>query len=385
MADIKTPFVGGEDSPDPILCYLDVEANTQIEGGRLAWSNASGNAIPSSAATASSKCWGVYTTNVNNLSTNTPYGAAGAQKAEVRQGVALLRSSDGTAVKAAIGTYVYLVGDSGTTRPDVSTDDAGGTRPLVGCIVPMPRGATAPDDASMAPIRIAGVRADANNPELAASRAQAFKARAVATSIAAYAGTGTGSLTASANGAIGTQDGVTLAANDTIVLPKGLTNVTAGDEGPWVVTSLGGASAKFTLRRPDWWSHGSTIVQGAVIEVGGEGATYGGSAWKSFAATGKVVDTDDPVLWPDYLSKSVTFASGTMTAIATWPIRTGGYASALISNTGTAAHTSTRVWRPTTFTAGNLGTSSLAFSAESAPGTVNTSDVGVYTVAIQNW
>ena len=392
MADIKTPVLGGEDSPLPILTFLDVAANTQLEGGRIAWSNASGYAVPSSAATTACKAWGIYDENVNNLSTNTPYGAAGAKKATVRTGLFLLRSSDGTGVRAAIGSYAYLVSDTGTGRPDISTSDAGGTRPLVGVIVPNPRGSTSPDDASMVPVWIGGVRADADNPELAASRATAFTARVVATSIGANTGTGTGVLTITATGALGAQDGVTCAAGDVIFIQEGTTNVAAIDAGPWTITTIGTTGVSAVLTRPDWWTHGGTMIPGAVIEIGGEGTgttpRFAGSQWKSFAAKGTVIDTTAPSFWPRQLSGVYTASSGVvLNAYALFPIRSATTSVPLAVNTGTAAHASTvGPPRVTTLpTAGVTGSASLTMKAESAPGTVNASDVGVYTVSVTNW
>lgn len=391
MADIKTPVLGGEDSPFPILTFLDVAANTQLEGGRIAWSNASGYAIPSSSATTACKAWGIYDENVNNLSTNTPYGAAGAKKVAVRTGFFLLRSSDGTGVRAAIGSYVYLVSDTGTGRPDVSTSDAGGTRPLVGVIVPNPRGSTSPDDASAVPVWIGGVRADADNPELATSRAAAFTARVVATSIGANTGTGTGVLTVTATGALGAQDGVTCAAGDVIFIQEGTANVAAIDAGPWVITTIGTTGVSPVLTRPDWWAHGGTMIPGIVIEIGGEGTgtnpSLAGTEWKSFAAKGTVIDTTAPSFWPRKITCAVTLASGTLAAArTTMPVRSHLVTDFIItSDPATAPHATTRLWRVSALTAGVTGTASVQMVAESAPGTTNASDVGQYNLTAINW
>lgn len=125
-----------------------------------------------------------------------------------------------------------------------------------------------------------------------------FHARAVVTSIAAYAAAG-GVLTASANGALGSQDGVAVAAGDVVLLPTDKAG-TAKDSGPYVVTSVGGASAKFTLQRPSWYATGGTQPSGLMITVGGEGTKYGGSEWKSLlsSAATYVVDTTDGAFYP---------------------------------------------------------------------------------------
>ena len=388
MADIKSPIVGGETSPDPILTFLDVAANTLIEGGRLVWSDASGYAIPSSSAVASSKCWGICDERADNRTSNSPYGAAGAKKVPIRQGVALCTSSDGTGVRAAVGSAVYLVSDTGTGAIDVSTDDAGGTRPLVGGIVPNPRGSTDPSDASKVPVRIAQLRPDVNNPELAATRASAFTARNVATSMAAFA-VASGVLTASANGALGAQDGVTNAVGDVIVIPAGTigsATVSAADSGPWKLTAIGGASAKFTAVRPDWWTHGSYIVPGALIEIGGEGTLFAGTAWKTWAAGTAVIGTDDPTLYPLRVTQQITLVAGTK-AITNVPIRSTskvGLRATLAG--GTPAGTTTAFQRKLSSgaTAGALGTASITVEAQSVAGTIVNTDVSVLNVEITN-
>ena len=392
MADIKSPIVGGETSPDPILTFLDVAANTLIEGGRLVWSDASGYAIPSSSAVASSKCWGICDERADNRTSNTPYGAAGAKKVTVRQGIALVTSSDGTGVRAAVGSAVYLVSDTGTGAIDVSTDDAGGTRPLVGGIVPNPRGSTDPSDASKVPVRIAALRPDVNNPLLAVSRATAFEARVVATTVPAYTGSKTATLTVTATGALSAIDGVTPAAGDVLFFAEGATNLTdPADAGPWLVSVAGATSVHPVLIRPDWYPHGGSIGQ-AVIEIGGEGTgtapRFAGGTWKAFSAKGTIIGTDAPLFYPQATMGTFTAASGVvLNASSLFPVRSATTSQVSATNQGTASHAST-VGPPrvtATITAGAIGTSSITMKAESAPGTVNASDVGVYCVRVANW
>lgn len=213
-----------------------------------------------------------------------------------------------------------------------------------------------------------------------------FKCRAVATSIGAYTTSG-GVLTVTANGALAAQDGVTMAAGDLLFVQEGLTNVTAADAGPYVISSLGSASAQVVLVRPAWWKHGALVVAGAVIQIAAGGTLFGGTEWKSFVTTAtKVVGTDAPVFWPRSVSKSATLVSGTITAVTTVPIRSATLSTYEISSTPTTApHASTRVWRVDALTAGVTGTASYTIVAESAPGTTNASDVGTYVVRWINW
>ena len=52
------------------------------------------------------------------------------------------------------------------------------------------------------------------------------------------------------------------------------------------------------LTRPSWWAAGKVIQEGTVFQAGYAGTLYGGSAWKSSAAKGAAVDTNDPALYP---------------------------------------------------------------------------------------
>lgn len=126
--------------------------------------------------------------------------------------------------------------------------------------------------------------------------------RAVITSIAAYTAAA-GVLTANANGALAAQDGVaTLAVGDMLLLPTDKA-AAAKDAGPYIITALGGAAAKFVLTRPDWYRTGSTQPSGQMITVRGEGTARGGSEWKSLVATPTfVVDTTDGAFYPRFES-----------------------------------------------------------------------------------
>jgi len=100
----------------------------------------------------------------------------------------------------------------------------------------------------------------------------AFTARAVVSLLSgAYTGSGTGTLTASANAAFGTQDGVsTLAVGDVVLLQAGTTNLTAAkDAGPYTISVLGSGTVKWVLTRPLWWATGATAPLSQRIEIGG--------------------------------------------------------------------------------------------------------------------
>lgn len=216
--------------------------------------------------------------------------------------------------------------------------------------------------------------------------------RGVFTSIDASTTYASGVLLGPSNTAISAQDGLTVAVGDIFYAQKGTTNLPAAAQaGPWQILALGSGSSQWKAVRPWWYATGSTIPVDYTLKIGpsGTGVTpaLAGTRWMSFAGSGKVVDTDDPLFWPQYVSGSYTAASGiVLNGDATFPIRSATLSSIRATNQGTAAHASTvGPPRVTAVTAGAKGTSALTIKAESAPGTTNTSDAGVYTVAVQNW
>lgn len=201
-----------------------------------------------------------------------------------------------------------------------------------------------------------------------------------------------GLLTGPANTAISAQDGLTPAVGEVFYAQKGTTNLPAAAQvGPWQMLQLGSGSTPWIACRPWWYATGSTIPVGYTLKVGpgGTGTTpeLANTRWKTFCAAGKVVDTDDPLFWPARLAGSYTASSGVVVnAVSTFPIRSTTLSSIKATNQGTAAHASTvGPPRVTAVTAGAIGTSALTMKAESAPGTVNASDAGVYTVEVVNW
>jgi hypothetical protein len=222
-----------------------------------------------------------------------------------------------------------------------------------------------------------------------------FRARAIVTTIDAYGGSGTGTLTeTTAASGFGTQDGVsTLAVGDGVVLPAGTTNITAAkDAGPYVISVLGSATVKWVLKRPTWWATGDTFTSpggiGALptcasISIGPEGTSYAGQSWKSFAAPGQVVDTNDPLLYPETMIQLATIVSGGFIAITNCPLRTN--ASIIVTRqTLGGTVTSTVMYGPLAITTGALNTATFHAAALVAAGTANSADTSVVSVTILN-
>lgn len=97
---------------------------------------------------------------------------------------------------------------------------------------------------------------------------------ATAAALATYSRVGT-VITASANGAMASVDGVSLAVGDRLLLTLG---ASATDNGIYVVTSLGATGAPFILTRAGDWSTLS-IASGALILTGSEGTAFPNSTW----------------------------------------------------------------------------------------------------------
>lgn len=126
----------------------------------------------------------------------------------------------------------------------------------------------------------------------------------------AYSGSGTGTLTSTANQAFPAQDGVAVGAGDTVFIMAGLTGVTAVDTGPWVIVNAGSGSAKWVLQRPYWFSTGSVCPIGMQIHIGPEGSVYNGTTWVATAAQGTVIDTTDCAFYCRSITFQVTLVAG---------------------------------------------------------------------------
>lgn len=131
--DVLSPKLGTEDTPPPALLALPCASNVLIYGGTFAASDASGNCVPCTSS-AALMLWGRVERQINNLNTNTPFGAAGAQVVTIRPGVYYF-ANDGTITAAMVGQPCYALDDNTvTSNPTV----AGATYwlPFAGIIMP---------------------------------------------------------------------------------------------------------------------------------------------------------------------------------------------------------------------------------------------------------
>lgn len=182
--------------------------------------------------------------------------------------------------------------------------------------------------------------------------------------------------TATATGAISTtQDGLTVApaVGDKVIFPPGTITtqvVTAAQSGPYECIVAGATGVKAVYGRTARFAHGAVITPGTRVKVTLGGATtFSGSVWRCDPTTAaKVVDTDDPVMFPERVTVPKTLSSGTAT-IATVPLRAAGKFGVHIDWTGgTPAATTTSI-QATTQTAGAIGTASIVLFECSVLGT----------------
>jgi hypothetical protein len=372
IQDRKTDKLNLDNEVFPTILGYPVAASTSIYGGALVALNASGYAVPSS-ATAALKCIGRADRQALNQATGGSPGATGAAGSitvQVRQGVFYFNiNADSTITIANVGANVYASDDN-----TVSLSDAGGTRPYAGFIVD-PAGDMAPSPLSgQVGVFVGLSNPYAQNPELTQLATQ-YKARAVVTLLQSYTGSGTNILTETANGAWQVQDGITNVVGDVVFIPANTANLVGFfDSGPWVITSLGGAGSKWTLQRPDWFTTGGAVIQGLDLAIGGEGTAWAGNTWRSFAASGQIIGTNDPVFYPRFQAvTTAAMVAGVSAANSTLFV----CARAQYSPIPVTPGGSQGILRMSTTTTGYPGTSSLVVTSSS--------NTDTSTVKIQVW
>ena len=152
--DIKTDKLGTEELPPPPLLALPCAANVQIFGGTFAASDANGRAVPCTSVSAL-MLWGRVERQVNNLTSNSPFGAAGAQNVLVRPGTYYFANDGSVVTVAMISQPVFALDDNTvTTNPT----KAGVTYwlPFAGLIEPPGVGdfGFSPTDATKVPVYV---------------------------------------------------------------------------------------------------------------------------------------------------------------------------------------------------------------------------------------
>jgi hypothetical protein len=380
LQDTKRNQLGGPNTPVPPRLSFPVETNTRIFGGGFVAENAAGNAIRPQTAGALF-ITGVAQAGVDNTTANNPTGAAaGAKSVEVDVGCFPV-ATDGSFT--SLYQNAYAVDDN-----TFSSSSAGGTRPYAGYLIqnPLLGGSDTPL------YFMIGFANPYGLPVNIGTVPPIYEARCVVTALpGAYTGSTTGVLTASGNGVIAAQNGVTPAAGDVVWLAKGATHITAAsDAGPYVVTNPGAAGAPFVLTRPWWWATGQAILPGQPVLIGGEDTLFGGSRFKCFCAKGAIIDTNDPAAYPDQVTVPVTLATGTATVTGV-PLRSATKSQVVARLTsGGTPDVATVGFETLARTAGEVSTggsataASLTVDAVLAGLTINASDASHVLVTIFN-
>lgn len=232
---------------------------------------------------------------------------------------------------------------------------------------------------------------DTNASQIEPTNSRPYYARAVCTTFtaASYTGTGT-SVLSFANHALDAQDGVTIAVGDTVLLQGGTLGscaITAADTGPWVVTSLGGASAKAVFTRPAWFETGAKVPAGQTIKIGPEGTLFPNTDWTSWASPGCVIGTTDPAFYPDRVLQQLALVSSTVT-VNNVPIRSATKSQVSAEFCGANGGTLTNTVGYGTVappTAGYIGTASSVVDAlASGMGKNSTADTSLLNILIVN-
>jgi len=128
-----TKKLGTEATPPPALLALPVEANVLVYGGTLGAADAAGNAVPAKTSAAVS-LWGRTERQINNLNTNTPFGAAGAQQVTIRPGPYYF-FQDGSITAGMVGQPCFALDDQ-TVTSNPTPAGAGYWLPYAGMIMP---------------------------------------------------------------------------------------------------------------------------------------------------------------------------------------------------------------------------------------------------------
>ena len=364
--DIRTNEQGDLE-PIPGLGSLPVAASTTIYSGTIVASNASGYAVPATASSAF-RAHGLAQEQVVNT------GAAGAKLVRFRRGVFFLTNGSGANAfaRADVGSNVYMSDDNIAQKTD-----GAGLNMYVG--VMLPGGGTdnlgTGGDLGKVAVLVGAANPYQANPLIADEGSLAFTARNIAAA---------GNVASLAAFTVAGNDGVTNVAGDVVVLAE---QTTVGENGPYVVGTVGGGTAPLT--RPAWWSTGAVLPAGTEIKIGGEGTVFKNTNWKAMpAAETFIVGTDNPLLWPKQVSGLTALVAGTFT-ISTVPVKSTSSAvhlSRAVANTSAATDGG---YHPTSggatgITAGIRGTAAVIVQATVLAGTINNADISTLHWTIIN-
>jgi|GEM_PF-404680 len=361
IIDIKNTRLGTDDSYEPLLLALPVEANTMIFGGTMVAQDAAGFAVPAS-SNAAFKILGRCQRQINNLTLNIPYGAQGAQTVQIEQGCFDYANSVGADLisQANYLTYCYAVDDN-----TVSLTDGGGTRPVAGVILNVASN-------GRVYVLLSGSSPYAVNPEI-----QLIASQYIARNVGPGA-----NVAVLASYTVAGNDGVTNVQGDVVFL---YAQTTKSQNGPYVVGVVAVGLAPLT--RPDWYVTGSAFASGQLFKLGGEGTVFKACEFKITNAAG-VVDTADPGVYPGRITQQVSLGAGAPTGtvtISNVPILSATKTQVVSARITPFTPSLTVSYNPSPMTQGAIGTGSVVFQAQLAAGTINTADGSLMNVTVINF
>lgn len=364
---------------------LPVKASTKILAGTIVCTDASGWAVPATAATGL-RPWG----KAQAIADNTD-GSNGDIKVNVllpsEIWVDLWTNDTGTALVAGDrGKRCYML-DNQTLTGDPSGNSPGPyiyeVESGVGVWAWFEAAAGAVDDVTAGEVQVA----DAGGLYTATELESLLLELKVSAPVRQVRGVVYSNVDDLAAFTVASNDGLTYVAGQRVLLAA---QTTAAQCGVYVVGTVAAGVAPLT-RAADMPA-GAAVVPGGIIEVS-EGTVFAGSTWKAFATAGAIIGTNDPVYYPRKYSSVVTLSSGTYT------IGAGGGSEPLFLRSttlsdvqvtrdtagGTITTTIMYVAPIASMIAGKAGTAAVLVRSAVAAGTILNTDNSTLRVGITNW
>lgn len=374
----KTPKLGQDAIPSfPTNLPMGIAAAAKIWSGAivcLATTGANSGFLVQGQSATGLVCLGVAErTYDNTYSGNT----AGGITMVPRQGVYLMNVGTGVDAIAAtaVGQDCFIIDDN-----TVGLTNGGGARSRAGVVVAVDSG-TPPFSQPTGVWVLMGITGSSSaygeplTPLLDVVHEADY---ATAVALAAYTAAG-GVLTANANGALAAIDGITCAAGDRVLLTTG---AAAADNGLYVITSLGGASAKFVFTRAFDWLSGASLPPAVEVAVN-KGTLYGSTRWFCATSGAVTVDTTACNMYPEEVTQAATLVAGTVT-LTNVPLLSATKSRVSYNRTTPNTTASTVIYSASTMTPGLVGTASVVFQAQIAAGTINAADISTLNMTVIN-
>lgn len=213
--------------------------------------------------------------------------------------------------------------------------------------------------------------------------------RCVITALSAFTESA-GTITVTATGALGAQDGLTVAPGDLVWLPEyagtanSSVNVNNAKSGFYEVLVVGTTGVQPVLTRPAFWPDATPMPLGASFHVA-EGTLFSRSTWDIGAAKGSTIGTTDPSAYPREVIQQSAMTSSAL-VLANVPIRdatrtlgTGVLVTAGGTTTSTVDYRSIVAATP-----GPIGTATITIAAIASGGGKNgTADTSTINASIR--